>query len=85
MSVFVEPQGMRGELVIFGAGHVGKAVAELASRCGFRVLVVDERPERATAVLLPGAERVICAAAGDALASLPVGRGSYLLIATPSH
>ena len=37
MSVFVEPQGLRPLLVMFGAGHVGRAVTALAHGCGFRV------------------------------------------------
>lgn len=38
MTIFIEPQGKLPQLVIFGAGHVGRAVTSLAHGCGFRVL-----------------------------------------------
>ena len=85
MTVFIEPQGRRPLLVMFGAGHVGRAVTGLAHGCGFRVVVVDERPDCATAALLPGADQIICKSVRDAFAGLPFGSESYVIIATPGH
>lgn len=85
MSVFVEPQGQRPLLVMFGAGHVGRAVTALAHGCGFRVAVVDERPDCAVAALLPGADRIICAPVAAAFEQLPLSPGSFAVIATPGH
>lgn len=85
MSVFVEPQGRRPLLVMFGAGHVGRAVTALANNCGFRVVVVDERPECASAQLLPGADRVVCAPVLAAFKDLKLDRESFAIIATPGH
>ena len=85
MSVFVEPQGRRPLLVMFGAGHVGRAVTALAHGCGFRVVVVDERPDCAVSTLLPGADEIICAPVAAAFARLKPDRESFALIATPGH
>jgi len=85
MSVFVEPQGRRPLLVMFGAGHVGRAVTELASGCGFRVIVVDDRPDCAVTELLPGADEIICAPLADSFGRLRLDRGSFAVIATPGH
>ena len=85
MSVFIEPQGRRPLLVMFGAGHVGRAVTALAHGCGFRVVVVDERPDCAVAALLPGADRIICAPVADAFGQLSLDRESCVVIATPGH
>lgn len=85
MTVFVEPQGRRPLLVMFGAGHVGRAVTRLAHGCGFRVTVVDERHECATADELPGADRIICAPIAEACGQLQLDRESYVVIATPGH
>lgn len=85
MTVFIEPQGRRPLLVMFGAGHVGRAVTGLAHGCGFRVVVVDERPDCATAALLPGADQIICMSVRDAFAGLQFGSESYVIIATPGH
>jgi len=85
MTVFIEPQGRRPLLVMFGAGHVGRAVTALAHGCGFRVVVVDERPECAVAELLPGADQVICTPVTEAFGSLKLDRESFAVIATPGH
>lgn len=85
MSVYIEPQGHRPLLVMFGAGHVGRAVTALAHGCGFRVVVVDDRPECATGELLPGADQVICLPVQDAFANLRLAPEDFVIIATPGH
>lgn len=85
MSVYIEPQGHRPLLLMFGAGHVGRAVTALAHGCGFRVVVVDERPECASNELLPGAAQVICTPLQDAFAHLQPGPDDFIIIATPGH
>jgi xanthine dehydrogenase accessory factor len=85
MSVFVEPQGRRPLLVMFGAGHVGRAVAGLAHACGFRVVVVDERPDCAVPTLLPGADEILCTPVADSFGCLRLDRESFVVIATPGH
>lgn len=85
MTVFVEPIGSAPQLIIFGAGHVGKALCRLAAGCGYRVSVVDERSECARAEDLPGAAGVLCAAVPEAFARLSITAQSALVIATPGH
>lgn len=85
MSVFVEPQGRRPLVVMFGAGHVGRALTVLAHGCGFRVIVVDERPDCAAQELLPGADQIICAPVSEAFDRLQLDRESFAVIATPGH
>jgi len=85
MTVFIEPQGRRPLLVMFGAGHVGRAVTALAGGCGFRVVVIDERPDCVVRDLLPGANQIICAPVMEAFASLQLDRESIVVIATPGH
>jgi xanthine dehydrogenase accessory factor len=85
MSVFVEPQGRRPLLVMFGAGHVGRAVTALAHGCGFRVVAVDERPDCAVAALLPGADHIVCAPMAAAFDQVQLDPESFAVIATPGH
>jgi xanthine dehydrogenase accessory factor len=85
MSIFVEPQGRRPLLVMFGAGHVGRAVTRLAHDCGFRVVVADERPECTTDELLPGADKIHCCPVSSAFDHLKLDRESIVIIATPGH
>jgi len=85
MTVYLEPQGRRPLLVMFGAGHVGRAVTALAHTCGFRVVVVDERPECAVASLLPGADEIIAAPVAESFRQLSLDHESSVVIATPGH
>jgi xanthine dehydrogenase accessory factor len=45
VEVFIEPIQSRDELVIVGAGHVGRAVYNAASELPYRMKIFDDRPE----------------------------------------
>jgi xanthine dehydrogenase accessory factor len=85
MEIFIEAVGTRPWLVVFGGGHVGAAICAVASRAGFRVRVVDEREEFASAAAHPSAERVDCADPRDLLDELPWGSETFAVIVTHSH
>jgi len=85
MSIFIEPHGWNPLLVMIGAGHVGQAVTSLAGKCGFRVAVVDERPELLNRELLPDASEILCISAEDSFKQLNPGSRSFVVIATPGH
>ena len=84
MEVFVEPIEGRARLVIFGAGHVGRAVAQLALTLGFRVLVVDDRDELNTEARFEGCERLLLEPEEAASAIAPTER-DWLLVVTHDH
>ncbi len=46
MDVYVEPYMTTASLLIIGAGHVGRAVCELAQWTGWDVHLWDDRPEQ---------------------------------------
>ena len=46
MDVYVEPYMNTASLLIIGAGHVGRAVSELAQWTGWDVHLWDDRPEQ---------------------------------------
>ncbi len=85
MTVFVEPCGLRPLLILFGAGHVGRAITALASGCGFRVIVVDDRPDCTVQDLLPGADKILCCAVSAAFEQVKIDRATSVIIATPGH
>ena len=85
MTVFVDPQLSAPQLVMFGAGHVGKATAALAKGCGFRVTVVDERPECANPEQIPCADQFVVAPVRDSFSRLRLDAESSVIIATPGH
>jgi xanthine dehydrogenase accessory factor len=43
VEVYIEPVENKKKIYIFGAGHIGRNVAELAFRLNFRVILIDER------------------------------------------
>ena len=45
VEVFIEPVSTPFKLLIFGGGHIGKALSEIASNLSFSVSVIDERTE----------------------------------------
>lgn len=54
-------------LLICGGGHVSKPVSMLGKLLGYRVLVMDDRPEFASEERFPDADEVVC---GDFLSML---------------
>jgi len=60
MTAFIEPLNVRPGVVVFGAGHVARALAPVLLRLDFPVTVVDDRPEWATPTAFPTETRVVC-------------------------
>lgn len=77
-------------LLIFGGGHVGLAVADLALKVDFQVTVADDRPEYAAAGRFPGAAVELLPSLGERecaalLARLDPGPADAVLIVTRGH
>jgi xanthine dehydrogenase accessory factor len=74
-------------LLIVGAGHVGQAVARLASEVDFDVWVVDDRAAYASRERFPTAERVVVGDIGPTLHELKpaLTPSTYCLIVTRGH
>lgn len=70
---------------VFGAGHVGLAVCQIAPAAGFRVVVVDDRPEFANRRRFPNAESVLVREFESVVDTLPVDEASYLVVMTRGH
>lgn len=81
---FELPFAPRPTLVIAGAGHVGQALAEVAYRCEFDVVVVDDRADVASAARFPNARRVVGEIDRE-LAALPVDAHTYVVVVTRGH
>ena len=75
----------RFRLLIVGAGHVGRSVAELAVDLDFDVWIVDDREDLITEERFPRAQRRIAAPIGVALADLEITAHTYCLIVTRGH
>ncbi len=71
-------------VVVFGAGHVGSAIARAAYAAGFRVVVVDDRAEFADPARFPEMS-VYAGTADDTLTRYPLGPADAVVIATRGH
>lgn len=82
---YVEPLGPDPVAYLFGAGHVGAALAPVLASVGFRVVVFDDRPEMALPARFPTAERVVCGDFTDIGSVLKVTRRDYVVVLTHGH
>jgi xanthine dehydrogenase accessory factor len=69
-------------LILIGAGHVAQPMAKLAKMLGFKVVVVDDRPEYTTKERFPEADQLIANDWEKALNQLTVDENSYIIILT---
>lgn len=84
MEVYIEPVGRKNKLFIFGAGHIGKALANYAPDFGFDVTVVDERENIFTSY---NGIKCKCVNSGitDAVKELSFDKSTFIVIVTHGH
>jgi xanthine dehydrogenase accessory factor len=70
---------------VFGAGHVGAAIARAAAAAGFRVVVIDDRTEYADAARFADGIAVLAGDVETALTHYPLTSGDAVVIATRGH
>src|SRR5438552_695444 len=81
----VERFTLAPRLLVFGAGHVGAAIARAAAAAGFRVVVVDDRQEYADPARFNGETTVLAGGVEDALARFPLTARDAVVVATRGH
>jgi len=81
----IERLSLAPRVVVFGAGHVGAAIARAADAAGFRVVVVDDRPEFADPARFPDRMAVWTATAPEAVARAVITGADAIVIATRGH
>src|SRR4051812_47694483 len=72
-------------VLVFGAGHVGSAIASAAAAAGFRVIVIDDRAEYADPARFPQGIAVLSADIESALARYPLTAADAVVVATRGH
>ncbi len=85
MDVFVEPILSQPTLYIFGGGHISLSLAKIGKIIGFRIVVIDERPEFANRDRFPEADEILFKDFTDIFSQLRTDKSSYLVIVTRSH
>ena len=85
MTCFLNKIEALPRLWIFGAGHVGTALAPMAQAAGFQVTVVDERAEWAAPARFPAEVCLRDAEPLDLLRRQPLDPADYAVVVTHSH
>ncbi|MBF0407234.1 MAG: XdhC family protein [Candidatus Riflebacteria bacterium] len=85
MKVFLQVMQKRPALAIFGAGHIGNALAKIAHLSNFRVSIVDERPEYLSRERLLDGIETICCKYEESFSKIHIDSETAIVIVTPGH
>lgn len=85
MEVYLEVRRPVQDLVIVGAGHIARPMARAGADLGYRVWVLDDRPDFATRERFPDAYRVLRADFSRPFQDVPIHPGTHILLVTRGH
>lgn len=85
IELYVEVRRPVRELIVVGAGHIAQPMAHIGALLGYRVVVLDDRPDFATRERFPDADRLIRADFSDPFADVAIHERSHLLLVTRGH
>ncbi len=85
MEVFFEPIVSTPVIIIFGAGHISRALAKFGKLLGFKTVVIDDRKDYATKERFPDADQLLVDDFENVFLKLHVDRRSYIVIVTRGH
>lgn len=80
-----EPFYPKERLIVLGGGHIALPLVEIASKVGFQVTVVDDRPSFSNNSRFPAAEKVLCESFQTCFQSIKITRNDYIVIITRGH
>lgn len=82
---FAEPFIPEPRLIILGGGHIALPLCDFAAKCGFRVIVADDRIAFANRERFPLAADVICDSFANTLKAVAPDRYSFVVVITRGH
>jgi xanthine dehydrogenase accessory factor len=83
--ILLEPLFPPAQLIIAGAGHIGKALAHLGKILDFEVTIIDDRVDFANKYNIPDATNIIVDDIGKAIQKLKISSDTYIVIVTRGH
>ena len=84
-KIYVEPVVRAGRVYLFGAGHVGRALAPVLSYVGFEVTVFDSRAELACPEHFPTAREIAVGDFRSIFDKVSLTADDYAVVMTPGH
>lgn len=85
IELYVERIAPPPELVIVGAGHLARPLTTIGRLLGWRVTVLDDRPDFARSERFPDADRVIVADFDRPFEGVAVGERTRVVLVTRGH
>lgn len=85
LEVFIEPILTTPTMYIFGGGHISLSLAQMGKLLGFKIAIIDDRAEYASAERFPEAEMVLAGDFTKAFSKLKIDKTSYIVIVTRGH
>ncbi|WP_419831935.1 selenium-dependent molybdenum cofactor biosynthesis protein YqeB [Endozoicomonas atrinae] len=83
MTVHIDVQGIRPDMLLIGGGHVNRAVAKLASELGYRITVADSWEPNLNAKLFPpNTQLILGETIQDAINQVTIRDNTQVIIAT---
>ena len=84
VTIFVEPL-TQPTLLIFGGGHISKAICKIAAMAGFRVEIAEDRESFASKERFPEASELHVGGMAELGGSLAIGPMTYIVVVTRGH
>ena len=84
-EVFIEPILSPPTLYIFGGGHIALPLAKMGKMIGFKIAVIDDRPEFAHPERFPEAGLTLAEDFAKSFQKLKINKLSYIVIVTHGH
>ncbi len=84
-EIFINVYIDNKKLIIFGGGHIGLNLSQMAKLLGYHVTIVDHRPEFSNKERFPWADVLINASPKDAKEQLDITEQTAVVIVTHGH
>ena len=81
-QIFIEPINIAPKLLVIGAGHVGKALAELGRWMEYHVILCDDRADLCNPEAVPGLAEYIVCKPGEVSEKVKIDSSTYIACVT---
>ena len=85
MEFFIEPLKRYPRLYIFGGGHVGLALADMAAELGYPYVILESRPEFATRERFPNTSELQIGKYVELIEQIELVQPAFIIIVTSGH
>lgn len=84
-SYYIQPLAVKGQVYIFGGGHIARKLVPILASVDFSCIVYDSMEEFTRLEDFPQAKAVICGDFAQIDQHLSIGRDDYVVIMTRGH